>query len=768
MSETVNYTININGNAEAVVGKIAVSVNKAIPAISTLSDKFKRLGDAAFALNNMNSVLQNFSASLDSAIQPGIALDSSMKDLSAITGVTGKKLQEIEGYARSAAKTFGGSAAQGVESYKLILSQLSPEIAGVPTALASMGNSVKTLSKTMGGDTLAATEVLTTAMNQFQVSLNDPAQASVKMASMMNVMSAAAKVGSAELPQIKSALEQSGMAAKMAGVSFEELNASIQVLDKAGKKGAEGGVAIRNALSILAEGRFMPEKTQKALAMSGINVAALGDKTKSLSDRLRILQPVLNDSALMTQVFGRENANAGIALISGADQIDEYSKAITGTNAANEQAGIVMGSFAERMGRYSARWDNLKISIFQHTQNAIPAFKASVFAAQGAAAALTVANVLGTASEAAWFVAIKRRTSAMWKSIPATWAMISSQGTWLGVSLLATGATYMLAASVRALGKAIFSIPIIGWIALGVTLLAGFFKLLWDKSEKFRQVLFQVWEVTKAVFTNIGIVIKGLWNNIIKPYFTFIYDLWKFIANEIVGGAVWLWNGLVSVFAAMGQFIYTWLIMPVYNGVNAAIQGVAGFFVKIWGWVSGIFGGVAGWLDNNLLTPIKGVFSQLWEFVSGILDNIINALMKPIKWVKELWNKVFPKDQFKDLGEAAVTGMKKGSESWSNSQNSKTGSPAVTAAIAEAAIPGMGIQDGKPERGLDSGFGGGASGKADTISSGGTRNSSVQITFKNMVENIVFDGSMASKRTDLEAEMMSVMSRVLGMVQSTA
>ena len=37
------------------------------------------------------------------------------------------------------------------------------------------------------------------------------------------------------------------MAAKGAGGSFEETNAAIQVLDKAGKKGAEGGVALRLA-----------------------------------------------------------------------------------------------------------------------------------------------------------------------------------------------------------------------------------------------------------------------------------------------------------------------------------------------------------------------------------------------------------------------------------------------------------------------------------------------------------------------------------------
>ena len=116
-----------------------------------------------------------------------------------------------------------------------------------------MGENVATLSKMMKGDATAAAEVLTTAMNQYGVSLDDPLAASDRMWEMMNTMAAAAREGSAELPAIKVALEQCGMAAKAAGVSFEETNASIQVLDKAGKKGSEGGVALRNIMSTLAQ-----------------------------------------------------------------------------------------------------------------------------------------------------------------------------------------------------------------------------------------------------------------------------------------------------------------------------------------------------------------------------------------------------------------------------------------------------------------------------------------------------------------------------------
>lgn len=138
MSETVNFTINIGGNAYTGIAEIDKAMKKlSITANENLKllDKFNQF---AFKLNNISQFTQNFSDTLSSAIQPGIALNSSLADLSAIAGVTGDKLKEIEGYARDTAKTFGTDAASSVESYKLLLSQLSPELGNYPTALRAM------------------------------------------------------------------------------------------------------------------------------------------------------------------------------------------------------------------------------------------------------------------------------------------------------------------------------------------------------------------------------------------------------------------------------------------------------------------------------------------------------------------------------------------------------------------------------------------------------------------------------------------------------
>lgn len=362
MSNTLSYMIQVNSNFDKVNANFNKFSNNVLGGIDKIQKRFNSV--------SMNAFIQNVGAAADgiaSMNDPGMKLSTNMYDLQAITGVAGDKLKEIEGYARQNAKTFGGDASSSVESYKLILSQLSPEIAKVPKALQAMGKEASITSKLMGGDTVAATNVLTTALNQYQVALDDPIAASKEMARMNNVMAASAKEGSAELPQIAMALEQSGLAAKTANVGFEETNAWIQVLDKNGKKGAEGGVALRNVMATLAQGRFLPKDVKAELQAAGVDINKLTDNSVSLSERIKPLKNIMTDQALVTKLFGKENSNAAIAMISNTAEADRLTKAVTGTNTAYEQAAIIMESPLEKNKRLQAQIDDFKISLFNGT-----------------------------------------------------------------------------------------------------------------------------------------------------------------------------------------------------------------------------------------------------------------------------------------------------------------------------------------------------------------------------------------------------------------
>ena len=326
-------------------------------------------------LSNLNleallSLTDRATTAIADLYAPGISLEKNLAELSAITGVTGEGLKAIEQAARDTAKTFGTSAVDNVEAYKMMLSQLSPDIAKNSEAMKLMGENVNILSKQMGGDTVAATDVLNTSLNQFGVSMEDPIKAAKVMTEMMNVMSAAAQNGSAELPQIKQALEQVGMVAKTTGLSFAETNAYIQLLDQAGKKGSEGGVALRNVLTTLSEGRFTSKLAADGLKAAGISTDYLADSSVPLHERLKTLRKIQGDTALMTKVFGKENMAAAIALINTADEAEAMSKKIEGTNSAVEQAGVIMESTAEKNARLTAQVEDFKISIFNATNGA--------------------------------------------------------------------------------------------------------------------------------------------------------------------------------------------------------------------------------------------------------------------------------------------------------------------------------------------------------------------------------------------------------------
>jgi len=487
MANQVVYNITFTGNAAAFTSQLTDGMGTVKSATEKATGAFSKFQANLIALNQGIQVLRDFSQTLRETSEPGLKLNASMQDLSAITGVAGAKLKEIEGYARAAAKTFGGSAAQGVESYKLILSKLSPEIAKVPKALQAMGNSAMTLSKTMGNDVVAATQVLTTAMNQYQVSLDDPIKASQVMSEMMNIMAAAAKEGSAELPEIQAALEQAGMAAKMAGVSFAETNAAIQVLDKAGKKGAEGGVAIRNVLATLSEGRFLPKEVLEELKAAGVSVDTLANKSLPLAERLTELRKIFNDSALVTKLFGKENSNAALALISGIPLLQQYTEAVQGTKSAEEQAAVVMQSKEEQLARIKAKVDDYKISIFNLTGNMLPFTEIAVSALVPIAQMIPLISALSKGVKAFCFTSIIK-----------------------GFTSLKIAAI----TSCKAIGVAIKGIPVFGWIAAALAALATAVVWAWNKFEGFRKAVLGVWEVVKlfgvTLYKSVIEIVKNL------------------------------------------------------------------------------------------------------------------------------------------------------------------------------------------------------------------------------------------------------------------
>lgn len=567
MANEVSYNIQVNsGNSTGNINGITNGFGELVNKGNAVSSCFKRIGETAFAFENISNVLGKFSNALNSIVEPGIRLDDNLRDLQAITGVNDNQLKLISDSARKTAKAFGIDASDGVESYKTVLSKLGPELAKTPDQLSLMGTHIAVLSKQMGNDTVGAANLLTTAMNQYGVSMDNPIEASRTMGVMMNIMSAAAQEGSAEMPQIQAALEQAGMMAKTANVSFAETSAAIQILDAAGKKGAEGGVAIRNVLAEMSLGAAQPKEVAEGMAKLGINLDTLTDKSLSFSDRLRLLKPAMQDQKLLTQMVGVQNVAATMALIENVDEMDRLREKTIGTNSAYEMADTKMLSFREGLNRTKAKIQDLGISIFNATKPVLP------FISGAAQMGKTLTDITGAFKIIGIFG--DKYGDSLRKGATATWGFVKAQAANLW-GLIKTGVQYAIT---------------------GALILGGFVVSL--VSATLAQVGLNV-----AMNANpIGLIVIGVAAAI--GAIVLLVKHWDFIKQKIMDFGRWIIGLADNIFPGFKD-----KMKAVFDWVGKKFETLVGWVKNAIGWIKSLFGGgdKSGIEVKGVVSPIAGI-----------------------------------------------------------------------------------------------------------------------------------------------------------------
>lgn len=477
--------------------------------IDTTEERFNKLGNrlnkfSAIDMMAIDQSAQQVKRGFEDFNKTSMTFESGLAEVEAITGVTGDGLDKLGTKARESALAFGGEATDSLNTYKTILSRLGPDIAKSPEALEKMERNVRTLSKTMNNDAVGSVDALTTAMLQYGVDLSDPIAAQEEMARMMNVMAAGAKEGAAEVPSIAGALKVAGVQAKQSNVSFVETNAVLQSLAAGGKEGAEAGIALRNVLGKMAGEDVLPKEAVGKLHALGVNMNIVSDTSLPLTTRLRELKKAQGDATIMAQMFGTENAAAASIMLNSVDAQDALQKKIEGTNAAEEQAQVIMNTSAEKKSRMNAVWNDAKIAIGEYTTAMEP------YVAAGANSISVMANMKN--AHDGYKLAMGGVKTMLGLAENAT--MLTTAKT-----LILSGATGVASAAQWAWNAAMTANPI-GLVIVGVAALVGVVALCWNKFEGFRNVLFKGWEMLK------------LFGNTIKTY---VVDRFKGLLSGLSG-----------------------------------------------------------------------------------------------------------------------------------------------------------------------------------------------------------------------------------------
>ena len=242
------------------------------------------------------------------------AFSSSISELSAITGATGKNLDFLREQSLEIGRSTTLSASQAAEAFKLIASA-KPDLLESGEALASVTKEAVKLAEAARIDLASAANTVGTSLNQFGAGAEEAAR-------FVNVLAAGSKLGASSIADTAEALKNSGAAAAAAGVGFEEANAAIQVLAAGGLKASEAGTGLRNIILKL------EADTDQKLRPS---VVGLGTALENLAAQNLTVTEI-------TKKFGVEGVVTAATLLKNADATSKLTTALTGTNIATEQA----------------------------------------------------------------------------------------------------------------------------------------------------------------------------------------------------------------------------------------------------------------------------------------------------------------------------------------------------------------------------------------------------------------------------------------------
>lgn len=268
------------------------------------------------------ATITGVSYSLNQMRAKGDAKEASAANLQALTGLDDESVvwltrqaEELSTKATEAGVRIQASSKDILEGFMLVGSA-KPELLGVKEDLKAVSEWAFILATASKGPVKEAVDGLTLAMNQYGAGAEEAGR-------YVNALAAGSKEGSADVASQTAAIVNAGVAASVAKVPIEQLIGSIQTLAERGIKDEVAGTGLKTFFLKLESGA---EDTRPSVV--GLQTALENLRKKNL------------DVVEMQKMFGLESYTVAQAMISGADKVEKYTQAVTGTNIAMEQAII--------------------------------------------------------------------------------------------------------------------------------------------------------------------------------------------------------------------------------------------------------------------------------------------------------------------------------------------------------------------------------------------------------------------------------------------
>lgn len=270
------------------------------------------VGQWATSMIGVTAGIALVSKGLTDAVQRIKTFDESIKNLSAITGATGKDLEFLKQQAIELGSKTTLSASQVAEGFKLIASA-KPELLKNGEALSSVTEEAIRLAEAAGLELPEAASALANTLNQFGAGADQAAK-------FVDVLAAGSKEGAGDVNFLNEAFVKAGVVASQANLSVQETAASFEVLAEKGFTAENAGTQFRNILIKLQSGA---DDTNPAVVGLSKAIENLGKKNLSTAE--------------LAKEFGTQNLAAAQTLLTEQERLSELTTALDKNGVALEQ-----------------------------------------------------------------------------------------------------------------------------------------------------------------------------------------------------------------------------------------------------------------------------------------------------------------------------------------------------------------------------------------------------------------------------------------------
>jgi len=325
-----------------------VSLNKAVNDAKKLTDALKKLEKTAQTTGvrlkgfkqKVETVFQFrlISQALlflkDGIINAVIAIgqyDQALKDLQAITGATTTEIAQMGTKILEVASKTKFSASEVAEGMRII-----------GQAGFSAGEAVETMQAVsdLATGTLSAmastVDLVTTAMRVFSIEATRSSEVADTFANAVNK-------SKLTVDKLRTSMNYIGPIAKSAGVTFQELSASMMVLANSGLRASKIGTGLRRVFAELVD---PSKKLREAARNAGVALSDLDPQSTNLSTVIKNLGLVVNDTQVAFDVFGKRGAAAVLTLSNSQSAFDEMLQTVQKSGTAANMASIQMEGLA--------------------------------------------------------------------------------------------------------------------------------------------------------------------------------------------------------------------------------------------------------------------------------------------------------------------------------------------------------------------------------------------------------------------------------------